>query len=924
MKKNRLLFSGLVLCASLILVGTIILTSTNSKERDQFEDFLIQSAQDYPGNLDGEEGKKVGFDSPDIAAYADFRKTVDPVLKRVPAERLRTAYFESNALQRMKSSNGLDWDSHPSDMGGRTRTVFFDPNDGEGKRVFAGAVTGGLWINNDPFSDQAWEPVNDFWPNLSVSCMTADPINPQSMYIGTGESQTALIIYRESSTVGMGIMHSADGGTTWEVLPSTSDWAYVTDIVIRNEGGQSVIYAGVVSGLYKGTLHESKPEDGLYRSSDMGESWTQVLPLLPDGDRAYSPADIEVSADGERLFVGTTYHGEDRRGAACLLYSDNGLDWTVNTDYYDAFTSGLDIQNSQRTFTYPGRVVLATAPGNSDVVYALIAGGYMRGDAFVGYDCALILKSEDKGQTWIDHPNVPMRDQVNTFAYLAWHALAAEVDPTDSNTLWIGGLDVWRSNDSGDTWQQMSYWAPGGEEQAARYVHADIHSFAFRPDSPTEMMIGTDGGVFYSGSANAASPTFQEKNIQYSTLQFYSCALHPEPGERYFMGGLQDNGTLLYIGDQVPNNGFRISGGDGAFCFIDQNEPNIQYTTIYYTWVNVYDIVPDDHFNGITANNFNFGTFINPMDYDYQYNTLYANGVHFTGYNANKIGVVRLVGSRLSGGLKDVPTDSDVPFSAIKWFEESGENASTIYMGTESGRLFRLEDAVLIGDLTELTGDEFPAGNISSIDIGHSEDTVLVSFSNYGIPSVWLTTDHGDTWTDIEANLPDMPVRWAIFHPENSRQIMLATETGIWTCENATAQNVVWSPDISGMANVRTDMLKVRPADNMVLAATHGRGMYTTIWNPIHTSGISDFELIENLSVYPNPTDGRFDIEVSVKQETELRITDMSGKLIVVESISPQNGLVKRSFDLRDQAKGIYFVQAGSGSDVQIRRLIIQ
>ena len=98
-------------------------------------------------------------------------------------------------------------------MGGRTRAIMYDPNDASGNKVWAGAVTGGLWYNNDITDDQsAWVPVNDFLANLSVSCIVSDPNNLQVFYAGTGEAETARVIYRESSGVGMGIMKSADGG----------------------------------------------------------------------------------------------------------------------------------------------------------------------------------------------------------------------------------------------------------------------------------------------------------------------------------------------------------------------------------------------------------------------------------------------------------------------------------------------------------------------------------------------------------------------------------------------------------------------------------------------------------------------------------------------------------------------------------------
>ncbi len=125
----------------------------------------------------------------------------------------------------------------------------------------------------------------------------------------------------------------------------------------------------------------------------------------------------------------------------------------------------------------------------------------------------------------------------------------------------------------------------------------------------------------------------------------------------------------------------------------------------------------------------------------------------------------------------------------------------------------------------------FPEGAISCIAIGGSDDTLLVTFSNYGISSVWQTYDGGATWEEKEANLPDIPIRWALYHPNSAKYAMLATELGIWTTSNLDEAGTVWTQDIEGLANVRVDMLQMRLSDFNVIAATHGRGLATAVWD---------------------------------------------------------------------------------------------
>ena len=824
----------------------------------------------------------------------------------------------------------LSWSNRTSNIGGRTRVIFNDPNDPLHRKVWAGSVTGGLWYNEDAYADGEWHPVDDFWPGLAVACMASDPISKNTYYVGTGESQTALIIYRESSTRGVGIMRSTDAGVTWELMPSTSEWAYVTDVAVRNEGGRSVIYAGVVSGIYKGKIHESGPTDGLFRSVDGGSSWQQVLPPVASGRRPYAPSDIEVTADGSRIFVGTTCHGEDREGAGSVLWSDNGTDWTVMDTYSKRLSQEEIWPRNQIPYICPGRVMLAGSASDPNVMYSVIAGGFRAANNFIQYTDRFLLKSVNKGVTWSEMPSPEPEDAgTRVLANLAWHAMTISVDPRDPGTLWMGGLDVWRTRNSGASWEKMSFWAPVNPEQRTRFVHADVHRIEFRPGTPDELLVSTDGGLFHTGESAADVPLFNPRNRSYTTLQYYYGAIHPEAGRNFYLGGLQDNGSIIdaeFDGQTVTG---AVSGGDGFYCFIDENEPNLFISTVYYTWLNVFDLPDLQRFRNVGSINYENGTFNNPMDYDWKYNIMYANGCGFAGQNANTLRIVRISDEGLTPAkgtnLMRVPTQSQVPYSAIKWFVNSGEEQSTIYIGTEAGRLYRLTEAMVVGELTDMTSPQLPVGYISSIDIGHTEDTLMVTYSNYGVPSVFVTADGGQNWRNVEANLPDMPVRWGIFHPKNLNQVMLATETGIWTTDDVFSDEVTWRPDNQGLANVRVDMLKFRNSDNTVLAATHGRGMFTSRWDPLKSSGITDnTENQAGLSVFPNPSTGRFEMVITDPSETVFTIADIAGRVVLRGQVPAMQGSWRKSFDLTGQPKGVYLLKLDDRSKSGVVRLVLE
>lgn len=758
-----------------------------------------------PPEADGSEPEQ---DRPDLAMQQNFLMTMDPALLRPTPERLydwnaQTAAYrdypgdESEGTLSTSIATATAWTERgPREVGGRTRALLFDPADAAGKKVWAGGVSGGLWVNNDITSaTSAWQKVNDFWDNLAVSCIAADPNNNQVMYVGTGEF--------EWTVRGGGIWKTSNGGLNWSRLGSSAGFFEIRDLVVRNEAGISVVYAAVQPGFGGDNPAYSA---GLFRSADGGTNWAQVLPFA-QGSATYTnlPSDLEIGKDNS-LWVGTRKHYWVAEATSTIYRSTTGVagSWTA----FSTFPGSTG---------FNGQVELALSPSDENVAYAVMEQSGKIGELF---------RTGNKGGTWnaLAKPiaadlGIPASDFSRG---QAWWDLIIAVNPTNANEVYVAAIDWFRSTDGGSAWTQISKWSNNANMNTLTcpLVHADQHELLFRPGSAAEVIISNDGGVYYSPNISAAvsALVIQPRNLNFNVTQFYSGAAHPVQ-VNYFLGGTQDNGTQRFslAGFGPTTTAF---GGDGAACFIDQLDPSFQIVSYVY---NRYYLSKD---GGVTFPftlllDDNTGLFINVAEYDSYQKVLFSSRDNASIYRVRNVTTTRSVDNIPIAGLGAKASALRVsPYATAQ---------TNLYVGTQSGRLFKVIGAQATPMITEITNTAFPTANISSIDFGADENQILVTFSNYGIVHVWETRNGGNTWINREGNLPNMPVRWAEYHPINFNQVYLATELGVWSTDNINVSNPVWNSTNGGLANVRVDMLRFRESDKVLMAATHGRGVFTAL-----------------------------------------------------------------------------------------------
>lgn len=730
------------------------------------------------------------YDSPSARELQEFNKTKDPATNTVPIERLWDALDYTLSIKQNFTYDGVTgvWEERgpiydsvgPSNSNGRGGSSGYtgaytagritgflvDASDPTGNTVFCGGVNGGIWkcTNFTTTADPNWVQVNDYLSNMSISSICQNPVNKDIMYAGTGEGSSNVDAVR-----GNGIYKSIDHGVTWTQLAPTAGIRKCFKVLCDASG--NLFYATAGSGLR--------------RSTNGGTSFTTITPT---GASTYC-TDIEISSTG-RLHASFGY------GGTSISYRFTASPATVGAN---SWTSGVGIRTSNATAT---RFEIAT---KGDTIYGVTTNASNNVDS--------CYRSVNGGSSWTKmNSTIYPTALTNT---QGWYDLTLGINPNDANQIIVGGVDAYISTDAGATVSRKTFWVGNGN-----YVHADHHLMQWWKDDNgmSKLIIACDGGMFYSEDDGNS---FTDKNKNLSIKQFYSCAIHPTQ-TNYMLAGAQDNGV-----HQLKNAGLsyskEVTGGDGGFVDIDQDQPQYQFGS--YT-NNVYRRSTN---SGNSWSTFSIssttGDFINPWDYDDAQNIILA------GNNGNDF--LRWTNPQTAASVA-AATTSSITLTELGGFASaitvSPYTTGRAFFGSANGNIVIVNNTKTTtgtgsADVVDLNGPTSGV-NTSCIALGTNDSNILVTYSNYGVSNVWYSNDMGTTWTAIDGNLPDMPVRWAVFHPTNNNIAVIGTEAGVFTTANINGSATQWAVS-PGFPLVRVDMLKLRKSDNTLVAATHGRGIWT-------------------------------------------------------------------------------------------------
>jgi len=671
---------------------------------------------------------------------------------------------------------------------------------------------------------------------------------------------------------------------------------HVNDIAIRDNVGTSEVYVAVGDSFYSDSSNATYmggADLGLYKSSNGGTDWTKLtIPNTTSGNPS-CPNDLEISADNT-IYFSTTYSYTFQDGGGMIYKSSDGINFTFTGRVNNARRTELAVSK-----TNPNKIFVL-AQIDSDTNPVSISRTL---DGFATISVSLSLPND--ADTGIDS-NDFTRGQ-------SFYDLTIEVDPLNDNNVFVGGIDLFKSVNSGASWGQISHWYGGFGLQ---YVHADHHGISFSGDG--EVIFGTDGGVFYSADNGS---TIEERNLNYNVTQFYKIGVGPTTAftEEIFIAGAQDNGSLL-IENANPgiNSASLAAGGDGGYCFFDQDGSEKYHITNY-----VYNssIILHNYTNGsertINSESTSNGDFINQEVLDSNLNLLYSN------YTNASTTSIRRYSNLLSGTVGKTTMTDALLTNTPSFLEVSPFNtlSTTLLVGTDSSELLKVTNANDgSASWSNITGADF-FGSVSDIQFGQNDDEIFVTMHNYGVNNIFYTNDAGVSWVKKDGNLPDMPVKCILQNPLNLEQVIIGTDLGVWWTQDFSSSSPSWHQAYNGMSDVKVTDLQLRD-DNKVYASTYGRGIFSgTFTADDGTVGLDDLT-ITKLKLYPNPATSTIKLDLPENQsEFTYQIFDINGKL-VKKPTNIDSNYSTLSVDISNLNLGIYFIRIENSETVSVNKFI--
>jgi photosystem II stability/assembly factor-like uncharacterized protein len=624
---------------------------------------------------------------------------------------------------------------------GRVNALAFDPVNAN--VIYVGAAAGGFWKSVD--GGNSWATTTDALSSIGVSAIVVHPDNTNIIYIATGDGDAA-------DCYSTGVLKSTDGGNTFN--PTGLNWTQVNNRLIRrmlmDRDDPNIILLASTNGIY--------------RTINGGNTWTQVQ-------------------------TGNFYDIEAKPGT-------NETTWYASTSS-TIFKSTNEGQSWSSVYSITGsnRINMTVSDANPNYVYFI--SSLSSNSGFKG-----LYRSIDSGTNFTlrsSSPNLLTHSSTGSgTGGQGWYDLAFIADPSNAETVYVGGVNTWKSTNGGTNWTLKSHWssAPG-----VQTVHADKHVLEFQG---TVLWEGNDGGVYRSPDGGSK---WEHKSNTLRISQMYRIGVSQTSPK--VIAGLQDNGTKL-----LNTNGKWVDelGGDGMDCAIKPTDANVMYGCIQYgelnrstnggsTWTNIK--------NNISSSL--KGAWVTPYRLNAQ-------------NPSNIIAAYEAVYSSMDQGntWTNIGNTSQIGTAKKTLLEISSSNPSYIYTGTSGSTslLWKTTDGG-----TNWTSINVPGNFLSSICIHPTDPNILwATRSNYSSGNkVYKSINGGSTWTNISGTLPNLPANTIKYQNNTQNGIYVGMDIGVFYKDDTMSD---WELFSDGLPNVVINELEIDYTNGFIYAATYGRGLW--------------------------------------------------------------------------------------------------
>jgi len=694
---------------------------------------------------------------------------------------------------------------------------------GKPNLLYAAFATGGFWKTEDAGS--SWTPLFDQQGTQAIGNFALAPSNPDIIYLGTGEAN----IFR-ASLAGMGVYKSTDGGKSWKHV-GLENTGTIARIVIHPQNPDIVYVAA------SGNEWSYNAERGVYQSTDGGKSWKKILYV---NDKT-GCIDLVIDPSDSNILYASMWNRVRKRwsdptpedGDYIYKSTDGGKTWRI-------------INQGLPDTKYTGRIGLAVAPSNPNVVYAFIDNHLEKRKPKEGetdsYERpvekivigAEVWKSEDKGESWTKQGEV--HDFLTPFSgTYGWVFGQIRVLPTDENTVFVLGVQMAKSTDGGKTWKAFQ---PSDKE--SDWIHGDNHGLWIDPTNPERMILGNDGGVSVTYNGGAKWKNFFDK---IPTTQFYTITYDMQQPFNIF-GSVQDEGSM---GGSIENTFGKpknpdikawdfTPGGEGTQICIDPVEPNLVYSSSFYGRLMRSDM---------TKNRRNWSTRIHPPKASdeephrgewlaatllspHDRKTIY-HGMQYLFKSDNQGDTWKRISPDVSYNNKQ--KFGKYPYliyhQAITAIAESPLKKGLLYVGTDDGRVWLTENDGT--NWTEITKGLPYNAHVAKIQPSRfKEGRIYIALSDRRedniTPHIFVSEDKGKTWKNIGKKLPYAPTNVIIEDLDNEQVLYCGTDMGIYMSKDKGKTWVAIQANLPASVSVQ-DMF-IHPRDKKLVIATYGRGVY--------------------------------------------------------------------------------------------------